>query len=106
MVEGIRLGVAITPAFFTYDQLIVGSSQRPGDEARQMHRYTPATFLADRPVAGPKAGTERRQGLRFGKGKIDRGTLTDLAFEPQFPTMGLHQVLDDSQPESRSPELT
>jgi hypothetical protein len=35
-----------------------------------------------------KDSPERR--LRVGEGEVDGGALTDLAFEPELTTMGLH----------------
>jgi protein-disulfide isomerase len=49
--EGIRLGVTVTPAFFIYDQLIVGSSshsyrQYPFDLRQLSHKM----IIAVKPV--------------------------------------------------------
>ena len=44
--------------------------------------------------------------LRHGQRKVDGSALPQLAFEPEFATMGLHQMLDDRQPQAGPTELT
>ena len=63
-----------------------------------------AAALTVRTSSGDRSGV-LRWSARQRQGDPDRGSVIDLALDPQCTAVGHHNMFDNGQPQARSPQL-